>query len=567
MLRSPFRSKFLTALSVVAVLGMLASSAQALTLRVNQNRRGTISSAGGEKRYTLRITNPGQYVITADRRGTSSPRIDPKVTVRRGSRVIGTNDDGGEGLNSRLVVDLSRGTYTVVVEAVGSSRGQFTLRAERQGSSGSSSGGDQEIVSRGSIRPGQSRTGSLDANEAHEYTFRVRSAQDVVITANKSGSSSRLDPKVYLLRGSRQIAVDDDGGGNRNARLSHHVTRGTYTIRVTSFGTTSGRYRLRVEGTEDVDVRGTLSFGSSRTGNLDANEEHAYRLRVSGSTEVTISVDQTSGSSLDPRVAINDSDGDQIGFNDDGGEGRNALLSAELSSGTYTVIVSGFGTTSGRYRIRAERGASSGSSRGTLRLGGNRTGNLSAGETDRYTLRVTSPTSVRIDVEKTGSSSLDPKVVLRSSGGGEVGRDDDGGQGNNARLIRELGEGTYTVLVSGFGQTHGGYRVSAETQEFVNQGSISVGEEMDGYLESGEVHRFSFYSRRSGSVTINVNATDSPLDPKVAVQDADGSNIGTDDDGGEGTNSRLTVNVRRGRYYILVQGFGTTSGEYFVSVE
>ena len=158
-------------------------------------------------------------------------------------------------------------------------------------------------------------------------------------------------------------------------------------------------------------------------------------------------------------------------------------------------------------------------------------------------------------------------MTLRNSGGTQVGYDDDGGEGNNARLVSTVEAGTYTVLVQGFAQTSGSYRIAVEEENFVEQGSISLGETMDGYIEAGEMHRFAFYSRSSGEVTIRVNNNGSSLDPKVAVQDADGATIGTDDDGGGNRNSLLRVNVRRGRYYIIVQAFGSTSGEYTVSVE
>ena len=481
----------------------------------------------------------------------------------RGSTQVGIDDDGGGNRNARLQVDVTRGTYKIQVSSFGSTSGRYRLRVESQGG-GSSSSSDENVNTRGSIRVGQTRTGSLAGDEVHEYTFRSRSSQDVVITADKISTS--LDPKVAIFRNGNRIGFDDDGGGNRNARLSQHVSSGTYTIQVSTFGSTSGRYRLRIEGDEQTEYRGTLSFGGSRRASLDQDEEHNYRLNLSSATEVTITCDKASGSRLDPRISVLDSDGDQVAFNDDGGEGTNARLQAGLGRGNYTVVVSGFGTTSGAYVLSAERGSSS-SSRGSLSLGGSRSGSLSAGETDSYRLSISSPTTVRIDVEKSSGSSLDPKVTLRSNSGGQIGVDDDGGQGNNARLVSSLEEGTYTVVVSGFGQTSGSYRVSVEAQDFVEQGSISLGETMDGYIEQGEMHRFAFYSRRSGEITIRVNANDSSLDPKVAVQDSDGATIGTDDDGGEGRNSLLRVNVRRGRYYIIVQSFGSTSGEYTVEVE
>ena len=133
MLRKAIGARLLTALSVVGLLTALVGTANAVNLAVGRNVNGNISSQSGQKTYTMRISRAGDYVITVNRRGSS--RLDPKVTVFRGSTQVGTNDDGGEGLNSRLEVHLRTGSYRVVVDAVGSSRGAFTIRAQRQSGS------------------------------------------------------------------------------------------------------------------------------------------------------------------------------------------------------------------------------------------------------------------------------------------------------------------------------------------------------------------------------------------------------------------------------------------------
>ena len=445
----------------------------------------------------MRVTSGGNYVFTVERRGNS--RLDPKVSVFRGSTLIGMNDDGGEGLNSRLVVDLSAGRYRVVVDAVGSSQGAYTIRAQRQSGSsgGGSSSGSARTVRRGSINTGQSRSGSLRSNEVHEYSFRPSSSGTIVITANKSGSSS-LDPKVTLMRGSTQVGMDDDGGGDRNARLQVSVNGGTsYKVLVSGFGTTSGSYRLNIESQggggssssdENVNDRGSIRVGQTRTGNLAGNEVHEYTFRSNSSQTVVITANKIS-STLDPKVALL-RNGNQIAMDDDGGGDRNSRLEQNVSRGTYTIRVSTFGSTSGRYRLRIE-GAEDTDYAGTLSFGSSQNGSLGQNEEHSYRFNVSSSGEVVITANKASGSSLDPRLTLLDSDGEQIGFNDDGGGDRNALLTAELDRGTYTVVVSGFGTTSGRYILRAERgASSASRGSLSIGSSRSGNLSAGETDSY-----------------------------------------------------------------------------
>jgi len=64
---------------------------------------------------------------------------------------------------------------------------------------------------------------------------------------------------------------------------------------------------------------------------------------------------------------------------------------------------------------------------------------------------------------KAGDSSLDPQVVLRGSSGEEIAMNDDGGDGNNARIIRRLEPGSYEIIVRGYQATAGAYNLMVES--------------------------------------------------------------------------------------------------------
>jgi len=90
--------------------------------------------------------------------------------------------------------------------------------------------------------------GSIDPPwEVDHWTFFANAGQYVVITMNRTWGG--LDPYMELYNPYGQFsAVDDDSGGNRNARLSGTIgTSGSYTIRARSYaGRSSGGYVLSV---------------------------------------------------------------------------------------------------------------------------------------------------------------------------------------------------------------------------------------------------------------------------------------------------------------------------------
>ena len=67
-----------------------------------------------------------------------------------------------------------------------------------------------------------------------------------------------------------------------------------------------------------------------------------------------------------------------------------------------------------------------------------------------YSFRVSDAREVQIDLE---SSAFDPLLVLRQGSGisgRQIERDDDGGTGNNARIVRELSAGVYALEATSF---------------------------------------------------------------------------------------------------------------------
>src|SRR5262249_31692558 len=135
-----------------------------------------------------------------------------------------SNDDGGEGTNSRIPPS---GTFTLPTSGV------YTVEASAYDSN--ATGSYTLLVTNvplpttrqcSSISFNQSVTGSLNSSDLPSryregsnsdcYTFNGNAGDRIVVTLN----SSVFDAYVYLTNSSGTLlAEDDDSGGNSNARI------------------------------------------------------------------------------------------------------------------------------------------------------------------------------------------------------------------------------------------------------------------------------------------------------------------------------------------------------------
>ncbi|MDY6938250.1 MAG: trypsin-like peptidase domain-containing protein [Cyanobacteriota bacterium] len=236
----------------------------------------------------------------------------------------------------------------------------------------------------GSLQPPQSVTlddppidGTLDRGDNvlpmdnsffDAYTFEG-SAGDRVSIAMESGD---IDPFLILLApGGRALAQDDDGGGGTDAQIVVQLPEsGTYTLIANSYaGGQSGAYRLELKTTssartpdsakpqETGDVilleRGELGAGDAVL-TSDNSFFDLYSFDGRAGQAVTITLESTE---FDTYLVLFDSEGREIGYNDDARNGNtNSMLRVTLpSDGTYQVVVNSYDSTgNGQYTLRVE---------------------------------------------------------------------------------------------------------------------------------------------------------------------------------------------------------------------
>lgn len=178
--------------------------------------------------YKLRVERPALVTLAMQ-----SDEIDSHLKLK-GPGLEASDDDGAEnGRDARLTQLLLPGEYEVVATAVSGASGLFSL---------SYSSIPMDKGELGSLRAGQFASGQLRPDSAQQASLYIAQAGTYQVDL----ASSEFDA-VLQLQGGELDLNDDDGGGDRNARLTTHLEAGEYNLKVSGVDTASqGRFRLSV---------------------------------------------------------------------------------------------------------------------------------------------------------------------------------------------------------------------------------------------------------------------------------------------------------------------------------
>ncbi len=208
---------------------------------------------------------------------------------------------------------------------------------------------------------------------------------------------------------------------------------------------------------------GSLALNSEVTGRLTAPDKDGRggsALQVwtfHGTAGDMVRVDVMS-SQFDTYVAIEDEAGRELAHDDDSGGGTNARVRfAVPATGVYRIFVRSFREGGyGAYRLRIQRlgTVAAGGNGSTIQRGQLLTGRLSPTDprmSDNsiyhvYTYLGRAGEAVTIDVM---SPDFDAFAILQDPQGNEVARDDDSGEGTDARITTTLRQtGVYRIIVN-----------------------------------------------------------------------------------------------------------------------
>lgn len=194
---------------------------------------------------------------------------------------------------------------------------------------------------------------------------------------------------------------------------------------------------------------------------------------------------------------------------------------------------------------------------------------------DRWRFDLAAETAVQIDLM---SEEFDAFLAVLDAGGQPVALDDDGGSGTNARILHVFPAGEYVIYANTFdaGET-GNYQLSV--QPATNHpclsvvGTIVVGESVNGSLATGdcELSDGTFADRWrlevAAATTLQVDLMSTEFNAFLGITDASGNVVAVNDDGGGGTDARVSQTFVPGTYTLWANSDLPATGAYSLSVQ
>lgn len=567
-------------------------------LGIGESANGEFNPAGDSDWYRLTVRAGMSYQINLDGVGVGeTPAIDPVVIVHSSTGdEIASNDDSAESLNSELRYRPTE-AGDVFVEARPYSEeatGPYTLRVVESEVPPDDVGNDAASAAR--FTPGQTASGAIgEEGDEDYYRLSARSGQIYRLSLNSAGGDGGLtDPLLSVVDADgNELASNDDSNESLNSYLEFvPQSSGDVFIVATGFGAAAGAYTLSGEaarlppddaGNND-ETRARINIGQSREGAFQyPSDQDWYRIRLAAGESYRFTLTGAEGSEIDPVLSLYDNEGEQIGGDDDGGDGFNSYLEFTApSDGDYYLGASAFSQeATGGYTLAALAGdiPPDASTDASLSADGDyRDGVLSpAGDKDWYRIDLTEGQSLRIAVtsaEGAPNALADPYITIYGADGAQLAQDDDGGDGLNSWLeftapsagayflevrgfVEEAGEGAYSIAI-----TPGEISADANSPEpLVANGegrasTINAPDDADWFaidMVEGRPYRF--------------NLTSEDFDPTLTLLDMEGNIVASDDDGGTGANAYLTfVSPTGGTYYASVASYNSSSqGSYYLN--
>jgi hypothetical protein len=552
MTTGPGLSKNGIALMGVGILAALAASRTGLSQgpggeRIRQQEVFTganVLTPGAHDDWPLKAKE-GETVIVS----VSSPAFDPAVElIGPDDRSIAKNDDVRRGEQDALLLArlAPAGEYQVRVSSSnGAAGGQYSLTLRRFVAT------DLPIGTR--------TAGTLGKTLAHWHRFPAEADRTLVLSAR----AASFDPALQVIAPNGEpVGLESLGAGQRNAaRAVFRATQaGPYYARISraqggdprdSYSVTVAPARVIPAAIGEANADRRLDAGGLDLRTFTGEPGDLLRVRARASSgEMTSQISYLPPADASGRPQDLDGPAPPLAVLPSDPKAGGELVALLNLPGTYQVAVSqpsGLGVGYSFEIARVARPlAADAETAGSLRLGGSdyRTIDGAPGQVLR--------------VEGT-SEAFDPDLELYGPQGSPVARNDDGASGRDPQLTALLTErGRYLLRVHSHGDGGGGpYRLRRIPDP---ARPLALGGRGEGTLGPGASDLWSFDGRAGQAAIVSARSPDCNV--RVSLFGPDATEIASDDDGGEGTDSLLSVQFPAdGPYTLWVSSVGG-SGRY-----
>ena len=589
---------------------------------------GKIETSGDRDWFAVTLEAGKVYRIDLEGSPTGAGSLwDPYlrgIYDANGNRISGTtDDDGGEGLNSRMTfTPSSSATYYVAAGAFdnvfGHRTGTYTLSVTDITDRVTDDFASQTGTA-GAVAVGGSATGGINFSGDRDWfavTLEAGKNYRIDLEGWRTGAGTLFDPILYGIHDEDGNLIagttNDNGGVGYNSRVYFTPEENaTYYVAAGAYRTGQGTYTLSVTDIADdyeagTGTDGAVAVGGSSTGEIEFPHDDRDWFAVTLAAGKTYRIDlegspTDAGTLFDPYLrGIHDVNGDLIAgtTNDDGGVDRNSnVFFTATADAIYYVTAGADGNRIGTYTLSVteipDDYAAGTDTAGTASVGGSSTGEIEyRDDRDWFAVTLEADKVYRIDLEgsRTEAGTLyDPYLrgVYDADGDRISGTtNDDGGAYYNSRMDFTATENaTYYVAAGADGNRTGTYTLSVTDitesvpDDFVagtgTLGAVSVGGSSTGDIEY-EDDRDWFAVTLAAGKTYRIDLEGSPTgagtlyDPYLrGIHDANGNRISgtTDDDDGVGRNSRVDFTATEdATHYVAAGAHGDGEGAYTLSV-
>ena len=548
-----------------------------------------------------------------------------------GSYISSTYNDDYTSTDSHLVfTPTSSGTYYIDAMGYGSATGTYTLSVSTPTSTDlAATTATTGSVSVGSSAT--STINYSGDQDWFAVSLTAGATYSVNLQGSPSSHGTLADPVIYGIYNSSGTYVSgtsaDDSYSSSGSFISYDsqelftpTSSGTYYIAATAYGSNTGTYSLSVSSVGAADVSGnatttaSVTVGGSTTGTINVAGDHDwFAVSLSAGTQYNVNLQgspSSHGTLADPLIygIYTASSGYVSGTQADdtySGSTFSSLDSQEYftptSSGTYYIDATGFGNNTGTYTLSvAATGtadlAASTATTGTVTVGGTASSSIGvSGDQDWFAVSLSAGHSYSVALQGSASSHgtlSDPVIYGIYDASGSIVANtyaDDSYTASGTYISTDSQEtftpsssGTYYVSAAGFGTATGSYTLAVNE---ASSGDLPANSSTSGAaLVNGQVadtidtagdrdwYAVSLTAGHRYQIDLMGTATNSGTlsDPYLyGLYNSAGTLLAnsSDDDNGEGANSRVSIEIASsGTYYISAGAYGTATGTAMLGV-
>jgi hypothetical protein len=348
--------------------------------------------------------------------------------------------------------------------------------------------------------------------------------------------------------------------------------------------------------TEALDAPIAAGFGTLRRFvQIRRNEARYLEFTLEDAQDVTI---RTEAPGIDPALALYDQSGQAVASDDDSGGGVDAQVSGSFGPGRYCLQVRPIGAEPIDFAelvvifsegmVIAPGAEPPCSTPGTRELAlGFYPGAAPVRLEDEtepgtgrrdFFLSLAEPMGLGIDLS---SADFDTVLEITDAAGASVASNDDF-NGTDSRIEQGLPAGDYCVRARSFSEGDGRFSLSlSETEATIPTppcgdpartgilasgfGQASAPAQVQGEVPPDLLEGW-FSLSLAEATDLRIDARSSSIDTVLTLYDATGGLLDENDDGPEGTDSRLETMLDQGEYCVVVRGYADAAGPFDLSV-